>query len=68
VDTVRAIDPLLYIIALTTNDNAERCILLGANAVVNKAEPPERLLSVLHEAVHRKLNYRGQRADGHQLL
>ncbi len=56
---VRAIQPHLYIIALTndlTNDHngdhsgSNRQPLLGADAYVSKAEPPERLLTVLRQA------------------
>ena len=65
---VRAIDPHLYIIALTNDDDATRSLLLGANAFVNKAEPPERILTVLRQAASEKLIKRGQAATGHLLL
>jgi DNA-binding NarL/FixJ family response regulator len=65
--SVRAIDPHLYIIALTNDDNATSSLLLGANAFVNKAEPPERIHSVLRQAASRIVNLRGQVADGHPL-
>ena len=67
-DTLRAIDPNLYIVALTNDDNAVGSLLLGADAFVNKAEPPEQILAVLKQAANRKLSSRGQTADGQPLL
>lgn len=51
-DTLRAIHPSMYIVALTNDDNTSSRQLLGADAYVNKAEPPERILAVLHRAMH----------------
>jgi DNA-binding NarL/FixJ family response regulator len=67
-DAVRAIDPNLYIIALTNDDNAISCLSLGADAYVNKAEPPEQILAVLRQAVSRELSPPAQSADGRLLM
>jgi DNA-binding NarL/FixJ family response regulator len=67
-DTVRAIDPNLYIVALTNDDSATGSLLSGADAFVNRAEPPERILTVLQQAASRKLRSQGQIADSHPLL
>lgn len=67
-DTMRAIVPHLYIIALTNDDNAKSCLWLGADAFVNKAEPPERILTVLRQVASRKLSSLDQAAHGHTLL
>jgi DNA-binding NarL/FixJ family response regulator len=53
-DKVRAIQPHLYIIALTNDlineaNGNYRQSMLGADAYVSKAEPPERLLTVLRQ-------------------
>lgn len=65
--SMRAIVPHLYIIALTNDDNATSSLLLGADAFVNKAEPPERILTVLRRAASRMVNLRGQVVDDHPL-
>ena len=67
-NTVRTIDPYLYIIALTNDDNATSCLLLGADAFINKAEPPEQVLTVLRQAEKRKLSPYRPATDGHLLL
>ena len=67
-NTVRTIDPHLYIIALTNDDSATSCLLLGADAFINKAEPPEQVLTVLRQAEKRKLSPYRPATDGHLLL
>ena len=61
-DTVHAIDPELYIIALINDDNAEMCIFLGADAYISNAEPPEQILAVLRQAANARLKRRSQAA------
>jgi DNA-binding NarL/FixJ family response regulator len=67
-EAVRAIDPNLYIIALTNDENIISSDLRGADAFVNKAEPPERILAVLQQATNRKSSLPGQPANGLPLL
>jgi DNA-binding NarL/FixJ family response regulator len=67
-ETMRTIAPDLYIIALTNDDNAASCLLFGANDFVNRAEPPERILTVLRHASRRKLSLGDQPANGHTLM
>jgi DNA-binding NarL/FixJ family response regulator len=50
-DALRLLHPHLYIVALINDDNTTSSQLLGADAYVNKAEPPERIASVLRRAV-----------------
>lgn len=52
-DTLRSIHPRMYIVALTTDDTINSLQLLGADAYVNKAEPPERIVAVLRQAMRR---------------
>jgi DNA-binding NarL/FixJ family response regulator len=67
-NTIRAIDPNLYIVALTNDERAISSNLLSADAFVNRAEPPERILTVLQQAASQKLNSRSQITDSHLLL
>jgi len=64
---MREIDPTLYIIALIADDNDKNCLLFGADAFVNKAESPERIHSVLQQALNRKLSVPIHVAGGHPL-
>jgi hypothetical protein len=41
----------MYIVALINDDNTNSRQLLGADAYVNKAEPPERIVTVLQHAL-----------------
>jgi DNA-binding NarL/FixJ family response regulator len=66
--SLRSIDPNLYIIALTNDENIRSCLLLGADAFVNKAEPPEKILAVLRLAASKKPTPGSQVAGGHSLL
>jgi DNA-binding NarL/FixJ family response regulator len=68
VDSLRAIEPNLYIIALTNDDNVTACLLAGADAVVNLAEPPEKVLSVLQRAASRILTRPSEVAGSQPLL
>jgi DNA-binding NarL/FixJ family response regulator len=67
IDCLRAIEPNLYIVALTTDDDVTACLMAGADAVVNRAEPPEKALSVLRQAASRILT-RPSEVAGSQLL
>jgi DNA-binding NarL/FixJ family response regulator len=66
-NSLRAIEPNLYIVALTTDDNLTACLLAGADAVVNRAEPPEQIRTVLRQAANRKMIPQGKAPDGHRL-
>ena len=46
---LRASDPQLYIIALTGDDKAQNSVLLGADAFVNRAESPDRILTTVRQ-------------------
>ena len=51
-NTLRAIHPSVYIVALTNDDSAFcRKKTPGADAYISRAEPPERLLSVVRQTV-----------------
>jgi CheY-like chemotaxis protein len=53
-ETIRAIHPHIYIIALTSDSNSDRLRLLqGADAYVNRAESAAYLLAALHKAAAR---------------
>jgi DNA-binding NarL/FixJ family response regulator len=67
-DSLRAIAPNLTIIALTTNDNVAACLMTGADAVVNRAEPPEKVFSVLRQAESRILTQPSDVAGSQPLL
>ena len=66
-NAVREIDPTLYIIALIADDNDKSCLLFGADAFVNKAESPERIYSVLQQAMNKKSSVPSQALDDHLL-
>jgi DNA-binding NarL/FixJ family response regulator len=68
VDSLRAIEPNLYIVALTTDDNVTACLLAGAAAVVNRAEPPEKVLAVLRQAASRILTWPSEVMGSQPLL
>jgi DNA-binding NarL/FixJ family response regulator len=65
IEDIQAVDPNLYVIALINDDNDKSCLLFGADAFVNKAESPERIRSVLQQAVSKKSSVPSRAADGH---
>lgn len=67
-DSVRAIDPNLYIVALINDDSAKGALLSSADAVINKAEPPEQILAIMRQATLKKMGSSGQSVDGLPLL
>jgi DNA-binding NarL/FixJ family response regulator len=67
-DAVRAIDPNLYIVALINDDSAKGTAMSGADAFVNKAEPPEKILAIMRQAAIQKMGSGGQSVDGLPLL
>jgi DNA-binding NarL/FixJ family response regulator len=67
-DSVRAIDPNLYIVALINDDSAIGGHLSGADAFINKAEPPEQILAIMRRAAIKKMSSNGQSVDGLPLL
>ena len=50
-DILHSIHPQMYIVALINDVNSNSRQLLGADAYVNKAEPPERVVTVLRRAM-----------------
>jgi DNA-binding NarL/FixJ family response regulator len=51
ITTLRSIQPTLYIIMLSGNQEANRYWLVaGVDAFVSKGEPPDHLLAALHQA------------------
>ena len=51
IQSMRAAQPDLYIIALTTDENAQSCLRWGVDASINKAEAPDRILAVVRQAM-----------------
>ena len=51
IQQMRATQPDLFIIALTTDDNAQSVLRWGVDASINKAEPPDQIIAVLHQAM-----------------
>ena len=56
--SLRARQPNLYIIALTDDDRTQTCLLLGANALINRAEAPvpENILATVKCALCRSID------------
>jgi DNA-binding NarL/FixJ family response regulator len=54
VNSVRAVDPDLYIIALTNDEYAKSALSFGADAYVNKAESPEKIMGVVYGAAKQR--------------
>jgi len=54
INNVRAVDPDLYIIALTNDEYAKSALSFGADAYVNKAESPEKIMGVVHSAANQR--------------
>lgn len=67
-DSVRAIDPTLYIVALINDDSAKGTLLSSADAFINKAEPPEKILAIMRQAAIKKMDSSSQSVDGLPLL
>ena len=56
ISRLREDDPRLFIIALTNDDKNAICLRFGADAFVNRAEPPDQLLAVVRQAKSRVSN------------
>lgn len=56
ISMLRDEDPRLFIIALTNDDKFPTGFRYGADAFVNRAEPPDRILSVVRQAKSRVSN------------
>ena len=59
-DTVRAIEPNLFIIALTNDEHNSGSHFFGVDAFINRAESPERILIALQHAASRKASSHDQ--------
>lgn len=59
--------PELFIIALTNDDKNAISLPFGADAFVNRAEPPDRILSVVRQAVTRFSGALGTAAENRSL-
>jgi DNA-binding NarL/FixJ family response regulator len=68
IQSMRAAQPDLFIIALTTDENAQSCLRWGVDASINKAEPPDRILAVVRQAMSKLSQIHGNNAQSHRLL
>jgi DNA-binding NarL/FixJ family response regulator len=68
IDTVRAIEPDLFIVALINDDSARESLLSGADAFINEAEPPDQILVITGRAAIKKRVSSAQSTDGQLLL
>lgn len=66
--SMRASQPDLFIIALTTDENDEYCRRWGVDASINKAESPDRILAVVRQAMSKLSKVKGNPAQSHRVL
>ena len=67
IQSMRAAQPDLYIIALTTDESAQSCLRWGVDASINKAEAPDRILAVVSQAMSKLSKINGS-AQSQRLL
>jgi DNA-binding NarL/FixJ family response regulator len=67
INSVRAVDPDLYIVALTNDEYARSALSFGADAYVNKAESPEKIMSVVHGAAKKRQQRNATRGGSYDL-
>jgi DNA-binding NarL/FixJ family response regulator len=59
--------PELFIIALTDDDRTQSCLTLGADALVNRAEPPDRIVTTLRQAAAKLCHMNSRPSAGQPL-